>query len=238
MIMLPIFCSSAGISSLEGGSDLIIECVSRSAGYSIGQFMKRCSTGRGQAWQHKARMTSMSEDNEAIGLGSTRDRGENPASALGAGSDVGLKTDSRSVPSVSADRPAAPRELSVRAENVLKELAVELACEYPPQGRWLPSDQLLERLTFKDLSTARNCGPQTTAEIIDWAQAKGKTIQRSFHVGRSLSDMWQDIVEKFSTGEISKAEVAYALEKSVRRRNTRIPVALQRLLLQLVNSAE
>jgi hypothetical protein len=50
--------------------------------------------------------------------------------------------------------------------------------------------------------------------------------------------MWQDIVEKFSTGEISKAEIADALEKSLRRRNTRIPVAFQRLLLQLVNPAE
>jgi hypothetical protein len=129
----------------------------------------------------------MSEDNEAFGLRMTRDRGENPASAHGARLDVGSKADRRSVPGVSADRPAEPRELSVRAENVLKELAVELACEYPPQGRWLPSDRLLERLTFKHLSTARNCGPQTTAEIIDWAQAKGKTIQRSFHAGRSLS---------------------------------------------------
>jgi hypothetical protein len=33
--------------------------------------------------------------------------------------------------------------------------------------------------------------------------------------------MWQRIVEKVSTGEISKAEVAEALERSVRRRNTR-----------------
>lgn len=167
-----------------------------------------------------------------------RDGDEHPASAPGARSDVAPKTGYRNMPGVSAERTAAPCRLSVRAENVLKELAVKLACEHPPQGRWLPSDRLLEKLTFKDLSTARNCGPQTTAEIIDWAQANGKSIRRSFHAGRSLSDIWQDIVERFPTGEISRAELAEALEMSVRRRNTRIPVALQRLLLQLVNPAE
>lgn len=133
--------------------------------------------------------------------------------------------------------PAAPAgALSVRAENVLKELAVELVGESPPQGRWIPPDVLVQRLTYKDLSTARNCGPKTTAEIIKWAHDHGTIIQRSFHTGTSLSAMWQCIIAKFSEGEILKNEVAEALEKSTRRGNTRIPVAFQRMLLQFVNS--
>jgi hypothetical protein len=124
--------------------------------------------------------------------------------------------------------------LSVRAENVLKMLALELTGEDPPQGRWCPSDLLLQRLTYRHLLTARNCGPQTTAEIVSWAEARGIILRRSFRAGRSLSAMWQETIAKFSTGEISKAEVAEALENSTRRRNTRIPVALQKILLQLI----
>lgn len=135
------------------------------------------------------------------------------------------------------EQPAQARELSIRAENVLKILAVELTGEVPPPGRWVPSDLLLQRLTYRHLSTARNCGPQTTAEIIKWAETRGTNIRRSFCSGKSLSAMWQDILAKCSTGEISKAEVAEALENSTRRRNTRIPVALQRILLQLIRSS-
>jgi hypothetical protein len=125
--------------------------------------------------------------------------------------------------------------LSVRAQNVLKELAVELNDEYPPRTGWVPSDGLLQKLTFRRLATARNCGPQTTAEIVQWAQARGKIIKPAFSGKKSLSAMWQDVVEKFSTGEISKAAVAEALESSARRKNTRIPVAFQKVLLQLVS---
>lgn len=128
-------------------------------------------------------------------------------------------------------------ELSVRAENVLKQLAVELTGETPPQGRWVPSDAFLQKLTYIILSTARNCGPQTTAEILRWTQARGKVIKPSLRVGRSLSAMWQDIAARFSSGQISKAEVAQALENSTRRRNTHIPVEFQKMLLQLVNSS-
>jgi hypothetical protein len=130
-----------------------------------------------------------------------------------------------------------PAKLSVRAENVLKELAVELTGENPPQRGWFPSDLLLQTLTFRHLSTARNCGPQTTAEIINWAQARGIVIRRPFRVGKSLSAMWQDAIARFSTGGISKAELAEALENSARRRNTRIPVEFQRMLLALVKSS-
>jgi hypothetical protein len=125
--------------------------------------------------------------------------------------------------------------LSVRAQNVLKELAVELNGENPPRVGWVPSSLLLQRLTFRHLATARNCGPQTTTEIVKWAQARGKVIKPAFSTKKTLSAMWQDIIEKFSTGEISKAAVAEALESSARRKNTRIPVAFQKVLLQLVN---
>lgn len=76
--------------------------------------------------------------------------------------------------------------LSVRAENVLKILAPELTGEAPSRGRWTPSDLLLQRLTYKHLSTARNCGPQTIAEIVGWAQTRGTTIHRSLYSGKSL----------------------------------------------------
>jgi hypothetical protein len=135
-----------------------------------------------------------------------------------------------------ANLTAAP--LSVRAQNVLKELAVELNGENPPQVGWVPSNLLLQRLTFRHLATARNCGPQTTAEIVQWALARGKVIKPAFSSKKTLSAMWQDIVEKFSTGEISKAAVAEALESSARRRNTRIPVAFQKVLLQLVSPSD
>jgi hypothetical protein len=125
--------------------------------------------------------------------------------------------------------------LSVRAQNVLKELAVELNRENPPRAGWVPSDLLLQKLTFRHLATARNCGPQTTAEIVQWAQTRGKIIKPPFSSKKTLSAMWQEIIEKSSTGEICKAAVAEALESSARRRNTRIPVAFQKVLLQLVN---
>ena len=128
-------------------------------------------------------------------------------------------------------------ELSVRAENVLKELAVELTGEISPKGRWVPSRQLLEKLTFRHLLVARNCGPQTTDEIVRWAETQGVVIQPPFHAGKSLSATWRDLIVKFSTGEITKAEIAEALERSARRRNTRIPVAFQNILWKMLSSA-
>src|ERR1700722_8362908 len=100
--------------------------------------------------------------------------------------------------------------LTVRAQNVLKELAVELNGENPPRTGWVPSDLLLQKLTFRHLATARNCGPQTTAEIVQWAQPKGKFIKPPFSSKKTLSAMWQEIIEKSSTGEICKAAVAEA----------------------------
>ena len=138
----------------------------------------------------------------------------------------------------SAVAPAAiPAHLSVRAENVLKELAVELTGETAPKGRWIPPFELLQKLTFSHLLTARNCGPQTTDEIVRWAESRGVIIQPPFHAGKSLSATWRDLIVKCSKGEFTKAEIAAALEKSARRKNTRIPVAFQSILSQILSSA-
>src|SRR4051812_37640081 len=53
------------------------------------------------------------------------------------------------VTDASAAAAATPAHLSVRAENVLKELAVELTGEIPPKGRWAPPSKLLGKLTFR-----------------------------------------------------------------------------------------
>lgn len=126
--------------------------------------------------------------------------------------------------------------LSVRAINVLKELAVELMGETPPHGGWTPPPELARQLTFKRLLTTRNCGPQTLSEIVKWAERQGVTIEPLFHTGKSLSVMWRDVSARFSSGETGRAEIIQALEKSMRRRNTRIPVAFQAIILQLLTS--
>ena len=138
----------------------------------------------------------------------------------------------------SGSQAAPPDGLSVRAENVLRVVAEELIGSAPSKGRRIPYDLLLQKLTYKHLSTARNCGPQTTAEIIGWARARGKVIKPSFHAGKSLSTMWQDAIAKFTTGDISTVELSEALEHSARRKNTRIPVDFQRMLLQVLRSSK
>ena len=160
--------------------------------------------------------------------------GNSSGSAIGSG----LKTGSGNFSSMQKDVPPAPQRdgLSVRAENVLKELAVELSGENPPKGRWTPSGKLLRALSFGDLLAARNCGPQTIDEIIRWAKSQGVVIKRPFHAGKSLSTMWRDIVAKSSSGEFTGAEIAEALERSTRRKNTRIPVAFQNLLVKILRS--
>jgi hypothetical protein len=55
--------------------------------------------------------------------------------------------------------------------------------------------------------------------------------------GKSLSAIWRDLVAKCSKGEFTKAEITEALEKSARRKNTRIPAAFQNILLQILSSA-
>ncbi len=132
--------------------------------------------------------------------------------------------------------PARGSGLSNRALNVLKILAAEMTGECPQRGRWTPSPALLREITYKRLIAARNCGPQTVSEIIRWAQSQGVTIQPLYHAGKSLAETWQALSVKFTSGELTYAEIAEALEKSVRRKNTTIPVAVQKLLLQLLNT--
>jgi hypothetical protein len=140
-------------------------------------------------------------------------------------------------PDVRAFAPAPGRGLSNRALNVLKILAAELTGESPPRERWTPSSVLLRQITFKRLTTARNCGPQTVGEIIRWAQSQGVTIQPPHHAGKSLAETWKVLCARSATGELTHAEIAEALEKSVRRKNMSIPIAVQKLLLQLLNTA-
>jgi hypothetical protein len=127
-------------------------------------------------------------------------------------------------------------ELSMRALNVLKVLATELTGETPPKGAWQPPQQLLDQLTYKRLLAARNCGPQTTREIIEWAKSRGVNIDTHTYQNKSLAVTWQIITQRFSAGELSKDEIAEVLDKSVRRGNSRIPIAFQTIIIAILNS--
>ena len=127
--------------------------------------------------------------------------------------------------------------LSVRAVNVLKLLATELTGECPPRENWAPTTELLREITLRRLLAARNCGPLTAREIIRWAESRGVSMQPVFHAGKSLSATWRDLDVKFTAGELTKAEVAEALEKSVRRKSSRIPITVQKILLKLLTPA-
>ena len=135
---------------------------------------------------------------------------------------------------VSAASPSGA--LSVRALNVLKELAPELIGQNPPKGAWVPPDDLLQRLTARHLATARNCGPQTAREIISWADARGISIRLPLYVGKSLSEVWHSLAARASAGKLTRAEITEALEKSIRRKSARIPVAFQIILLEILSS--
>jgi hypothetical protein len=126
-----------------------------------------------------------------------------------------------------------PCELSVRALNVLKLLAAEMTGEDPPKD-WSPPSSFLREVTFERLARARNCGPLTAAEIVRWARSRGVTIARPSWAGKSFSEMWRYLEAKFAAGEPVQAAVLEALERSVRRRSTRIPIAVQRILLKLL----
>jgi hypothetical protein len=130
------------------------------------------------------------------------------------------------------------KTLSVRAQNVLKELAFELTGEQPPKGTWAPPRELLLALTVERLATARNCGPHTAREIILWARGRGVTIKPPLKAGRSLSQMWAGLVADASTGALTSAEVIAALQRSIRRRSVRIPVPFQIVLLKMLTSLE
>jgi hypothetical protein len=133
--------------------------------------------------------------------------------------------------SISLAEPGGGCGLNVRAINVLKMLADEIMGETPPRNDWVPPEDLLRKITVERLSIARNCGPRTVEEIIRWAEARGVTIQPAFHAGKSLSETWRNLGTRFAAGELTKAELAEALEKSMRRKSTKVPVAIQRILL-------
>lgn len=126
--------------------------------------------------------------------------------------------------------------LSVRAVNVLKELAVELTGESPPKGIWDPPDNLLRQLTAQHLAAARNCGPQTAREIIGWARTRGVSIRSPLYAGKSLSEIWGSLIARASAGKLTRSEITEALEKSIRRKSVRIPVAFQIVLLKILSS--
>jgi len=143
---------------------------------------------------------------------------------------------SRSPGTITAFPQAQPGALSNRALNVLKMLAAELLGECPPPENWTPSDALLRRVTFKHLATARNCGPHTIGEIIRWGASRGVTIQRPALTGKSLSASWKQLAAKFAEGSLAQAELAEALEKSVRRKSSSIPIAIQKILLHFLTA--
>jgi len=132
--------------------------------------------------------------------------------------------------------PVPMKRLSVRAQNVLKELAVELTGEQPPKGHWSPSRDLLRALTAERLATARNCGPHTMREIVDWAQGSGVTIKPVLPSGGSLSQMWAELIANASAGALTSAEIAGALQRSIRRKSVRIPIAFQVILVKILLS--
>ncbi|MHC4054178.1 hypothetical protein RAD04_30225 [Bradyrhizobium sp. 25ACV] len=141
------------------------------------------------------------------------------------------------VGSVQAKRTPVPMQrLSVRAQNVLKELAVELTGEQPPKGTWSPSRELLLALTAERLATTRNCGPHTMREIVDWAQGCGVTIKPVIPPGGSLSQMWGELITNASEGALTSAEIASALQRSIRRKSVRIPIAFQVILVKILLS--
>ncbi|MBR0776958.1 hypothetical protein JQ625_19145 [Bradyrhizobium diazoefficiens] len=133
--------------------------------------------------------------------------------------------------------PGPMKKLSVRAQNVLKELAVELTGEQPPKGNWAPSRALLRALTAECLATARNCGPHTMQEIVDWAQGCGVTIKPVIRPGGSLSQMWTELITSASMGSLTSAEIVGALQRSIRRKSVRIPLAFQVILVKILLSS-
>jgi hypothetical protein len=56
--------------------------------------------------------------------------------------------------------------------------------------------------------------------------------------GRSLADTWKAIGTRFADGELTHREITEALERSVRRKSTTIPLAIQRILLQLLDGTD
>ena len=210
----------------------------------------KTSNGRKRnSWSENGGGTAANGDATLSKPSTVARRDKKPASAFRARFETGSATLSSSSSPLSssplssgpghvlAQAAAQPAALSTRAENVLKNLAPELTGETPPKGRWIPPTRLLRSLSYSDLAGARNCGPQTVNEILRWARSQGVIIKRPFHAGKSLSAMWRDIIAKSRTQEYTIEEITEALERSMRRKNTRIPVGFQNLLVNLLNAA-
>lgn len=192
--------------------------------------LKTSNAPERDSWPENGGGTAASDD----AARSTARRDNKPASAFRPQiASFTLSSSSREVLAEAAAQPA----LSIRAENVLKNLAPELTGETPPKGRWIPPARLLRSLSYSDLVGARNCGPQTVDEILRWARSQGVIIKRPFHAGKSLSAMWRDLIAKSTTQDYTIEEIAEALERSVRRKNTRIPIGFQNILMNLLSTA-
>lgn len=135
----------------------------------------------------------------------------------------------------SADGALQPSGLSGRALNVLKELSAEITGESPPQGAWLPPDELLRRLTAAHLANARNCGPRTTREIVAWAATRGVVIDPRPR-SKALSAVWRDLAAEAGARKLTRTEIIAALDRSIRRKSVRIPIAFQVVLLKILSS--
>ena len=76
----------------------------------------------------------------------------------------------------------------------------------------------------------------TTREIIAWAGTRGVHIEPLPRTNKSLSAAWQELAANASNGKLTKVEITAALERSIRRRSARIPVAFQIILLKILSS--
>ena len=137
----------------------------------MGRYMK-ATKAKSQSWRDGDEIAAEKNERAPISVGKPPRCDDHRATASPHLSII-PKADSADLRGSSIKKPAQARKLSTRAENVLKILAVELTREDPPRGRWVPSELLLQRLSYKHLAAARNCGPQTTAEIIEWALGRG-----------------------------------------------------------------
>jgi hypothetical protein len=189
-----------------------------------------------RSWPHEAERPEAAWPAEGNDQRATPQSGEAPRVSEPRNRPTGER--GPAVGSVQAKRAPTPmKTLSVRAQNVLKELAVELTDEQPPKGNWSPSRDLLRALTAERLATARNCGPHTMREIVDWAQGCGVTIKPVIPPGGSLSQMWAELITNASAGALTSAEIAGALQRSIRRKSVRIPIAFQVILVKILLSS-
>lgn len=189
-------------------------------------------SGKQQAWPQAAERQATEEKNHHVGP-QPGDASRSAESRNRLAGRHGLV-----VGTVHSKREPGPmQKLSVRAQNVLKELAVELTGEKPPKGDWSPSRKLLRALTAERLATARNCGPHTMREIVDWAQGCGVTISPVIPAGGSLAQMWGELIANASAGSLTGAEVVGALQRSIRRKSVRIPIAFQVILVKMLLSS-